>query len=400
VEKTSNITEQARPHLWTLNFTLVCLSNLILCMIFHGLNVTLPLYIEQFGGTVKIAGLALTSLTFAAIISRPVTGWSLDKYGRKLFFIGGLILFLLSTITYIWMIPVHMLILIRFFQGLGWGMCHTALSTVALDIVPHGRMGEGMGFYSLFTSVSMAWSPALALWLINQHSFRELFIVVSFLTLGLLASALFIRYPKIEKQITAPKFELVEKMALRPSFVIFLVTFSYSAVISFLALYALNQGLKTAGYFFTVMAITALISRPSSGFIIDRAGQKGFALCVMIGTISMVMAIIFLVITSISLHLVIAGLLYGVGNGFLQPIMLILSVRSAPPEKKGSANATYWTAVDLATALGSLFWGFVAAAFGYKVMFSMTIIPVVIALTIYFCNTSSNDIVLTKSGGS
>lgn len=108
--------ERGKPGLWTLNFTIVCLTNLTLYIVFHSYNTTLPIYIKQFGGKVNIAGFALTSLTLAATISRPITGWLLDKYGRKIFFIMGLLLFLLPTITYIKMIPVLVLILFRFLK--------------------------------------------------------------------------------------------------------------------------------------------------------------------------------------------------------------------------------------------------------------------------------------------
>ncbi|RJX29418.1 MAG: MFS transporter [Dethiobacter sp.] len=390
MEKLSGVTEQLKPRLLTLNFALICLSNLTLYMVFHSLNTSLPIYIKQFGGTTKIAGLALTSLTVAAIISRPLTGWSLDKYGRKLLLIGGLLLFLIPSIIYIWMIPVLLLIIFRFVQGLGWGIGHTAVSTVALDIVPSERMGEGLGFFSLFNSVSMALSPAIALWLIYHYSFRELFIVCFFLMIGTFFVVLLIRYPIIEKQLNDYKFKFMEKAALRPALIIFLVLFANSSVTSFLALYAIDLGLKTAGFFFTAMALTTLISRPLSGLIVDRLRQKGFDICFVIGAIAVVIAILVLVLSSTSLHLVVAGLLYGLCSGFIYSIMLVLSIRSVFAGEKGAANATYWTALDMGVALGSLFWGFIAAAFGYRLMFNLTIIPILIAIFIYFKYRISN----------
>ena len=65
-----------QERLWTLNFILICFSAFASFLAFHSLHPTLPIYIEKFGGTAKIAGLALTSLTVAAIFSRPVTGWA------------------------------------------------------------------------------------------------------------------------------------------------------------------------------------------------------------------------------------------------------------------------------------------------------------------------------------
>ncbi len=376
--------ELEKPRLWTFNFLLICLSTLTLSLVFHSFNTTLPVYIEKFGGTAKIAGLALSSLTAAAIISRPITGYYLDKYGRKLIFLGGLILFMIPTAIYLRMIPVVMLIAIRFIQGLGWGIGHTSTSTVALDIIPKERLGEGLGVYSLANSVSMSCAPAIALWLINNHSFEVLFLICLFITTITLILALSIRYPKTEKQPGDFKFVIFEKTALRPSIMMLIVSFMNSAPISFLPLYAQAQGLKTAGYFFTATAITILISRFLSGILIDRMGARGYDLNIIAGSLFIIIALLIIARTGILGHLIAGGLIFGLGFGLLQFTLLFLAVNKVPPEKKGSANATYYTAVDLGIAAGSFFWGFVAAAFGYKSMYYLAIIPIAIAFCFYF----------------
>lgn len=390
MEKTSTVTQQPAIPLLTLNFALICLSNLTLYMVFYGLNPTLPIYIEQFGGTTEIAGLALTSLTLAAIISRPVTGWCVDKYGRRLFLVIGLLLFLLPSLIFIWMIPVWWLILLRFVQGLGWGVGHTAVTNVALDVVPPQRMGEGMGYFTLFTSIAMALSPPIALWMISQYSFQSLFTVTALVIICTLIVTLFIRYPRVEKPSAGERPVFLEKSALLPSLVILLIMFSYTAVVSFLALYALDLGLQTAGYFFTAMAFTTMVARPLSGYIVDKTGRKGFNICFGIGTVAPIIALVILAFLSSTLHLVIAGLLYGVCLGFIYSTILIITVRRAPPERKGAANATYWTAVDVGMAVGSMFWGFIAASMGYQLMFILTIIPLAAAIFIYYNYRLSN----------
>ena len=151
-----------------------------------------------------------------------------------------------------------------------------------------------------------------------------------------------------------------------------------SSSLTFLPLYALEKGLATAGLF-TAMAVSTLISRFLSGSIIDRAGEKGYDLNVIIGSTAIVTAMLVIAQTSSLLHLLAGGLAYGIGLGFFQFSMLILSVQNVAPEKKGTANATYWTSVDAGMAAGSFFWGFVAAALGYKNVYP-AIIPALLAL--------------------
>ena len=68
----------------------------------------------------------------------------------------------------------------------------------------------------------------------------------------------------------------------------------------------------------------------------------------------------------------------------MQPTMVALCISKVPPERRGGANATYWTAFDIGVASGSISWGLVANAFGYSTMFNLTLIPVAVAAAIYF----------------
>ena len=116
----------------------------------------------------------------------------------------------------------------------------------------------------------------------------------------------------------------------------------------------------------------------------DRIGRKGYDLGILIGVLAAIAAVPVLAQTTSLLHLVAGGILYGIGFGFVQPMMLTLAISSVAPEKKGAANATFWTGFDIGVAIGSITWGMVAAAMGYRIMFYLTIIPLVIALVIFF----------------
>lgn len=379
-----------RPKLWTFNFILSCLAHFCIYLVFFGFAPTLPIYIERFGGSSAIAGLAMASLTLAAVFSRPAAGWALDKYGRKLIFLGGLLVFLLPSVLYILMVPAIYLIALRFIQGLGWGVANTSSWTVAADIVPPQRLGEGMGFFSVTLSVSMAAAPALALWLIARYSFELLFLVCSLLILIAIILALIIKYPQMERQAAQTKAVLIERAALRPAMVILFICITYSSALSFVALYAIRQGLASAGLFFTAFALTTVFSRPCSGIIIDRKGERGFDLVVLAGGIAMIIGILVLTQLTSLLHLVVGGIFYGLGFGFIQPTVLAQCIRRAPQTRRGAANATYWTALDIGVASGSIGWGFVAGALGYGTMFLLTIIPVILALAIYLTGRKSN----------
>lgn len=372
------------PKLWTKDFIFVCLSSFFLFLAFHSMIPTLPIYMERFGGGASGAGLPLAALTIGAVLTRPITGWALDVYGRKAIFFGGLLLFLIPVFFYIWMIPAYFLIFMRFFQGMGWGIGNTASNTVASDIVPLRRMGEGMGIFTLTLTLPMAVSPAISLWVLDRYSFSLLFGITSLLTLLSIMFVFFIRFPRQEKQKIKPKFNLLEKSGIKPALVILMFTISYSSMLSFLPVYALSQNIESTGLFYTAFALATLMTRPLSGMFVDRKGEKGFNLAITAGCICICIALIIVARASLISHLITGGILYGIGFGMGQPTIHALCIRSAPPQKRGAANATYWTAYDVGIFLGSIIWGLVVTLVGYHLMFYLNILPITIALIIHF----------------
>ena len=125
-----------------------------------------------------------------------------------------------------------------------------------------------------------------------------------------------------------------------------------------------------------------MVARPLSGYIVDKMGRKGFDICFGIGTVPPLC----------SGHPGFSFFDLAPGDSGppvrclqrVSPFYPLDSCRSpCSPERKGAANATYWTAVDVGVAAGSMFWGFIAADLGYQLMFGLTIIPFAIAIFIY-----------------
>ena len=199
--KAAGLKAEEKPKLWTRNYVLICLSSLLLFLHFHSMIPTLPLYMEIFGGKSSAAGFPMAALTLGAVLIRPVAGWALDVYGRKRIFLAGLLLFLLPAVLYVWMIPAYLLIVMRFVQGIGWGIGNTALNTVASDIIPLKRVGEGTGIFMTTLTLPMAISPGVSLWIVDHYSFPLLFTVSSSLIFLALILVFFIKLPRLEKRI-------------------------------------------------------------------------------------------------------------------------------------------------------------------------------------------------------
>ena len=364
--------------LWTRDFILICLANLTIFLGFQMLLPTLPVYVKHLGGDEAMAGLVIGVFTISAVLIRPFVGMALDVYGRKVIYLVGLLIFLLSSLAYNWVPTVAMLLAIRFIHGFGWGAASTAGGTIAADVIPKQRLGEGMGYYGLAATLSMAVAPAAGLYIIGNAGFTTLFIISAAFGLATFILGSVIHYEKIAG--AGQRGALFERSALRPALVMFFVTTTYGAVVSFIALYGAQRGIVNIGIFFTVYALVLTLIRPVAGILVDR---RGFNVVVIPGIICIGAAMLVLSQAQTLPMFLLAGVIYGVGFGSVQPGMQALAVRNVPPNRRGAANATFFSSFDLGIGIGATLWGVVSKLTDYSQMYLLASIPALVALVVF-----------------
>lgn len=368
--------------LWTKNFIIINIINLLIFFSFQMLLPTLPLYIKELGGSNSVIGLVTGIFVVSSVIIRPISGLLLDKLGRKKVFVIGLIIFILSVLSYSVFSVISVILFIRFIHGFGWGAVSTASSTIAADNIPKKRFGEGMGYFSLTSSLAMALAPVIGLSLIARYGSSMLFYVSTILaTLGFIATFR-LKYKETTTQSTnKTNGSLYEKSSLNPSFIVFFVSITYGALTSFLPLYAAEQGIANIGIFFTVYAIALFITRPLFGKIIDTLG---FDFAIIPGLVLVVIAMGLLSIASSLPLFLVTAFIYGVGFGATQSSLQTMAMVGVPSNRLGAANATFLTAFDSGIGLGSIILGIVSASIGYSQMYLWAAASAVIAFTLYF----------------
>ncbi|MGI6090099.1 MAG: MFS transporter [Saccharofermentanales bacterium] len=381
ISKSKSTSGQARDRLWTRQFILITFINLLIFFGFQLITPTLPVHIKNLGAGDNMVGWVNGVFTIATLLIRPFIGVGLDRLGRKGIFLSGLLVFIAITASYTWLSTVALILFFRFIHGFGWGALNTAANTIATDIIPVSRFGEGMGYFTLASNVAMAISPSIGLYIIAKCSFQAASLLSSGLLLLGLVFSFALKYRRIEQQDQPiKKAALFEKTAIRPSIIIFFVTITYGVVNSFLALYAIERGIANGGMFFTVMAIALVVSRPVFGMVVDRFNY-GYA--IIPGLLSIIFSMSVLAQTSTLSLLLVSGAAYGVGFGAAQTSLQAMAVSEAPRDRLGAANSTFFTAFDSGIGVGSILLGNVAAAFGYSKMFLWSIAPVVLALLLF-----------------
>lgn len=372
--------------LWTKNFILMCVVNLVMFIGFQMLVSTFPFFVMHLGGDEAVAGVASGLFSVSSLMMRPVVGWILDNKSRKILLFFGLAGLVLLPVLYAAINIIVLILLLRLFHGIFWASTTTSLNTNASDIIPKEKFGEGMGYFGLTATISLSVAPLIGLTVMDKLGFNALFLSSACIVAVAFILSFNIKVKETTKGRSPTSVKnifknIINKNALPASAVMFLFLMPYGAVTTFIAVYAEQIQIGSGGLFFAVMAISTGIVRIFSGKISDK---KGEAPIVYTGVICMAVSLILIANLSSPLTFIISALLFGVGFGGMAPTMQAMAMRTSPPERRGSASSTYLCAFDLGMGLGGVISGYFVRWFGYSHMYKFMIVTLLFSFLVYF----------------
>ena len=372
--------------LWTKDFTLITSANLLMAIAFYLMVPILPVFLsENFSATESQIGLVLSFYTVGALLIRPFAGYALDAVGRHSIYVVSLLLFSTIFFGYVWATSILFVLIVRFMHGLTWGSMSSAGSTIAVDLVPLKRRGEGIGIFGLSMTIAMAIGPLIAIAITGDSSYKRLFFsAAGFSFLGLVL-ALFVRIPKMTSKKKKFKVSsLIEKKSLPVSLNMFFVTIPYGGIISFIALYGRSINIESSGLFFLLLAVGITISRIFSGKSYDRVGPK--KICIIgLGLIIVGLPILALNQSFFGYHL--SALILGFGFGVIMATFQAIANHKVAAEKRGAANSTYLTFFDLGIGTGMLLVGYLIQVMNYSGAFILCAAIELLALFVFLFYT-------------
>lgn len=374
---------QSNEKIWTRDFLFIWLANFFVFLSFQLTLPTIPLFVKELGGTDQMIGVIVGVFTFSALIFRPFAGHMLEIKGRKLIYILGLILFFLSVSSFGFVNSIIFLIIIRIIQGVGWGFSTTASGTIATDLIPPKRRGEGMGYFGLSGNIAISFGPALGLTLVGFMSFKMLFLSTAIFGLIALVLSSQIKYKKIEQsqdRTTTVKFDILEKSAIHPSVLLLFITLTFGGMASFLPLYTLEKGIQGIQFYFLIYAVFLMLSRVFAGKLYD---EKGHLYVFPPGAVLIIIAMILQAWLPNTFVLLLAAGFYGFGFGMIQPALQAWAVDQSPENRKAMANATFFSSFDLGVGIGALVFGQLAFMYGYQIIYIVSACSVFLSIIYY-----------------
>lgn len=379
-----------KPPLWTKDFIVAASVNFFLVLVFYLLIVTIAVFaVEEYGASTSEAGLVTGIFIIGVLIGRLFIGRVLDKIGRKKTMVIGLALFTLTSLFYFVNFGLTFLLITRFLHGMTLGIASTAAGTIAAQIIPATRKGEGIGYFSMSATLAAAVGPFIGLMMSQYSSYEMIFALCLLLGVVSLAVSLTVHVPPVEPapdsgETTGFKFsKYIEPKAVPIALVTLAVSLVYASVLSFINFYAMEINLvEVASFFFLVYAISILVSRPFTGRLMDVKGAN----FVMYPAFAVFAAGLFLLSRADSgADLLISAALIGLGFGNMQSTTQAVAVKLTPPHRMGLATSTFFIFMDAGLGFGPYLLGFIIAATGYSKLYALLSASVLaIAILYYF----------------
>lgn len=356
--------------LWTRDFSLAFVANFLMSASFYLLMPTLPLHLTKaLGASTAEAGIVMSAYVIAALLMRPFSGFLIDSFPRKTLYILSYVLFVVLTVTYLGAHSVAAFLVLRLLHGLVWGVITTSGNTLAIDIVPSERRGEGIGYFGMSTNIAMALGPMTGLLLAGRYTFALVCgVAVGIGLLGLLLASI-IRAPhhgpRPHQVLSLDRFLLVPAVPLGAA--LMCITVSYGIMLAYVAMYGQQQRIAGSSFFFMVLAAGIISARLSSGKLLDR----GFGVHVAVtGSLCAAVSLLALGLWPVAGCYFAAALFLGMGYGMIFPAVQTLIVNMGSHHQRGTANSTFFTAFDLGVGAGMLGGGLLADRLGLGAVFA------------------------------
>ncbi|AWV32043.1 MFS transporter [Paenibacillus sp. FSL H7-0716] len=382
--------QELRTKLWTKSFIALTISALFLFMNLQMLLSSFPSYVKsEFQAGDIMVSLVTSVFALTAIASRFMTAFLMRKVSRNVLLYIGLAIAAAITGLYVVADSIGSLLLMRVGYGIGFGIASTIIPTIVSQIIPSKRMGEGIGYFGLSTSLAMSIGPMIGLNVMKQSGFGTLAMIGMVTLLLAFPVLLFSRsLPAQRKKQPTPtqsestkplKVPFNTKLVL-PAILNVMLAITYGGLLSFIALFGESVHLEQVGLFFLFNAVTIIIIRPISGRLFDKRGPASVLIP---AAVCVVASLTVLSYTTSMPMLIVSALLYGLGFGAIQPTIQAWMLRTSTPAQYGMANSMFYNSTDLGVASGAIILGAISAATDYGIMYRYSAGFMVLFLIVY-----------------
>ncbi len=355
--------------LFTPRFFMMCGFTFLVFLSAFQLLPAAPFRILALGGTAATAGLFLGFLTYASAVTAPITGTLADRLGKRHILIVSSVAIAVFSAVYAFLEDYRLMLAVVVVHGFFWSGLLAASAAYITDIVPVARRAEGLSYWGLSTVFAVAVAPTIGLWIYGRGGWSVMCVVGVGLNLAMAAMAWLLPAEPVRPAgatLAALRGRLVEWRVLALSGTLFLYSFGYGGITSFVALYADRNGVAPRALYFAVFSVAILVTRPFVGRLGDQVGYRR----VLVPCLALIVAgFALLALGGSRPQLIASALVFGTGFGSAYPLFAAYVMRHVADDRRGAAFGSILAAFDTGIGTGSIGVGWLVEHYGFETAF-------------------------------
>jgi len=101
---------------------------------FFIMGLLLPVYGKELGASALEIGVIFSAFSMMTILMRPLVGWALDRFGRRPFYVAGMLGYALTMVAFAYSDQVWGMVVARLLQGVSSAFAWLSTSAIIADI--------------------------------------------------------------------------------------------------------------------------------------------------------------------------------------------------------------------------------------------------------------------------
>ena len=328
-------------------------SALLFFVAYYALLVPVPVYLNHIGLSDWEIGVILGAFGVAALISRPLAGMFSDCYGGRVVMLFGAGALILGVFGMSVTIQPTLLFICRLLQAIGYAAFTTAATALIAALATPEKRGSSLAFFGISVNTSMAIIPGMITSLMTYFTLQGIFWLAGVITVmtGIVVSISVPRTSRIKvlnvnwQAIYAIPQELWVPMALTILFGV-----GYGAFIQFLPLLAERREIGSAGVVFTVYGISIILTRLTTGKLLDQGPRHRLMLPAILILSTSLMGFAF---GPSQMWIFISAGLMALSSGILHPALIAMHVDRLTETAAGRATGVFYIGFDLGIGMGA-----------------------------------------------